>query len=615
MGFFSKVPTVLSPRAEGRQGTPPEWDEFWYQPFGWASNVPGGVPISPEFAMTLSHVQCAVQTISDDFGTMTCQLFSDDGKDGHARVRYADPGIGGLAYRLRWQPNLWQTAKAFWSTMAWQFLLRPACYAEIRYRQSSDSIIDQLIPRHPDRVLQQVLPSGRLRFKLTEPAGHPPRYLTQDEMFFVQNTSTDGLNAISRVGFGGKVISTGIALQDFTRNYFKKGATAALLGTYKGGEMEESEEASLHARISRYVAGTENAGGFLLVPEDITVSGLGVDPEKAQLLGLKDLSGRDVARMFKMPPHKLGIAGAAAYASQVQSAQEYASGTQMPIVVEMEQAIYIHLIVARDYFAKFNMDMLVRADLKTRMEAYEIAIRSRVMRPSEARVKEDMSPDPALDTLSESDYRPGTSDSRKNGAANGGSGQAASAHPVKALLAVHDNAIRCLRRERAAVEKLAKKYASDVDGWKSGLRDFYADHGSFVAQVMRLHPEVARAYAAQHGAEFEAHGMARLEGESGAMWERFEADELTTLALDAGDRTVDAWFTRRLVDPRSPAPVHVSVPVSTPVTIEKGAIEVDARPQVDVRPATVKVQNIQTPAGTEYRRGDRGASGRGVVMA
>ena len=355
-------------------------------------------------------------------------------------------------------------------------------------------------------------------------------------MFVVRNTSTDGLNAISRLGYGAKAAWTGLALQEFTRNYFKHGATAALMATYKGAsEMEESELASLHASMARYIAGVENAGGLLLVPEDIDIKNLGVDPDKAQLLGLKDLSGRDVARMFKMPPHKLGIAGTQTYASQVQSAQEYVSGCQMPLVVEFEQAVYIHIIVARDFFAKFNMDYLLRADLKTRMEAYEIGIRARVIRPSEARAKEDLSPDPALDKLSENDYRPGTSGTQQGGQSRNDDRPVASRVSLKALLAVHDNAVRCIRRERHMVTQLAKKHASDVEAWQSGLKTFYEEHAGFVAQTMRMSIDTARAYAAQHGDLFERKGVAMIDGDAGQAWERSEADELAALSLE-GER-------------------------------------------------------------------------------
>lgn len=533
MGSLAKLSTVRSsPRAQIGRGSGPG-EDFWYVPDGWVNSLTmAGIGFSPEMALMLSHVHCAVSSISDDFGTMTCQMFKDLGDDGHTRVKFNDPGIGMLAYRLRWQPNQIQSATAFWRTLCWQYLLRPAAYAEILYRPGSDSFIDQLIPRHPDRVEQQRLPSGRLRFKLTEADGSP-RYVTQEEMFVVRNTSTDGLNAISRIEYGAKALSTATALQDFTRNYFKKGATAALLGTYKGGSMGEEKESELHRSISRYLSGVENAGGLLLVEEDLDVKALGVEPEKAQLLGLKNLSGRDIARLFKLPPSWLGIEGTAAYNSQVQDAANYVNRCQMPIVVEFEQAIYIHLIVARDFYAKFNLDYLVRGDLKARMEAYEIGIRSRVLRPSEARVREDLSPDPALDQLSESDHRPGSS----GGGNNNSPAQPAGTEPgaarrqtagVRATLILHDNALRVLRREREAVTKLARKHSDDVEGWRAGLRDFYADHATFVGETMRLPSGTARAYAAQHGAALEASGVGLMDSQ----WERLEAEELVTLALE-----------------------------------------------------------------------------------
>ncbi|MGE0363360.1 MAG: phage portal protein [Vicinamibacterales bacterium] len=524
---------AVSPRAEVSRGAG-FGEDFYYVPDGWVSSLAmAGVGMSPELALTLSHVHCAVDTISADFGTMTCQMFKDNGDDGKTRVKFSDPGIGGLAYRLRWQPNAVQTAKAFWSTMAWQYLLRPQCYAEILYRPGSDSIVDQLLPRHPDRVEQQRLPSGRVTYKLTEPNGGS-RFVTQDEMFTVRNTSTDGLNAISRTQYGHQALGTALKLQQFTKAYFQKGATAALIATYKGQEgMTEEEEAAYHGRISRFIAGAENAGGLFLTDEDLDIKSLGVEPEKAQLLGLKDLSGRDVARLFKMPPHKLGIAGTQTYASQVQSAQEYVAGTQMPMVVEFEQAIYIHLIVARDYYAKFNMDYLLRASFKERMEGYEIGIRARVLRPSEARVREDMNPDEELDRLSAMDHRPGSSggeqsrparrtdDDEQRADTGGARGQ------VRATLVIHDNALRVLRREREAVKKLAKRHEHDAEAWRDGLREFYADHAKFTGDTLRLPMAVARAVAAQHGALLEDQGLPAMDDH----WERLEAEELTALAL------------------------------------------------------------------------------------
>lgn len=530
MGFHAKISSLAAPaRIRSQAGDP--FSDHYYLPQFWASSLAeAGLEVTPELALTLSYVYCAVDTISADFGTATCQTFEDLGSDGRARVKYSTPGIGAIARKLRWQPNVIQTAKAFWSTLAWQYLLRPAAYAELMYRPGLTGFVDQLVPRHPDRVREQRLPSGRVQFELSgEPGG--PRIVTQDEMFVVRNTSTTGLNAISRTQYGAKALASGLALQTFTTNYFKHGVTASLLATHKGGDLEDQEEADLHASITRYMSGVENAGGLLLVPEDIDVKALGVSARDAELVGLKNLGGRDVARMFKMPPSWLAIEGAAGYGTQVQDAQNYKNRTQVPMAVEFEQAVQRDLILAADkYFVKFNLDYLTRGNLLERMQAYEVGIRSRVIRPSEARVKEDMSPDAALDKLSEGDNRPGTSGTGFPGGPSGPPSQVARSNRVahRAMLIVQDQAVRCVRRERAAVEKLATKHASDVDGWQAGLRDFYTDHAGFVAETMRLPMTTARAYAAEHGSILEADGIVGMTD----AWAREQAEILGCLALD-----------------------------------------------------------------------------------
>lgn len=491
--------------------------------------------VSPDLALALSYVYSAVDIIASDFGTMACQMFEDLGEGGKRRVKFGDAGVGALAFKLQWAPNSWQTAKAFWSTLAWQYLLRPACYAEIVYRRGLAGFVEQIIPRHPDRVTEETvrLPDGtvKIRYKLREPNGSH-RYVTQDEMFVVRNTSADGLHALSRIEYGAKAIATGLVLQDFTKNHFQHGATASLLATYKGVK-EEPDEAALHASITRFMSGAENAGGVMLVPEDIDVKALGVDPEKSSLVDLKNINGRDVARLFKLPPSWLGIEAAQSYNSLIQDSQLYVNRVQMPLVVEFEQAIKRDLIVAQQrYYAKFNMDYLLRGDLLQRMQAYEIGIRSRVIRPSEARMLEDRNPDERLDALSERDNQPGQAAQPANRERErGGEARAMGKAELKAFLAMHDNAERCVRRELAAVPKMAHRHAADAAAWQAALGEFYGEHALFVARTMRLDLEPAQAYAEAHRQGFAASGLKLIDGDAGEAWARAEADRLTLVAL------------------------------------------------------------------------------------
>jgi HK97 family phage portal protein len=577
--------------------------------WGLASLSAAGVTVTPELARTLSAIDCGVRTMSYDLATLPLQTFKyrdDGGKDrirGHA-ADYLRGGIGDLAYMLQWAPNNVQTATEYFTGQVTQFLLRGKAYAEIISGPSG--FLEQLLPRHPDRVFPERLPSGRLRYKLMEANGQF-RYVTQDEMHVVRDGGSDPLSTTPMMAYASGSIGTALAAERAAGKFFKSGMTSALAATYKG-DMEDEDERALHSSITRYGAGVENNFGLLLIPDDVTITNLGIDPERAQMMAAREWTVFEVARWLRISPRKLMIrtAGAGGYNSGVDDQVDHAVNCIRPLAHTFEQAIQRDLILARDtYFTKFDLRELMRGNPTQVGEFIEKAVKNRAMTPSEIRtLLLDLNPDPHLDKLSESDNQPGKSTTAP---ADGSAAPQQARSALKGMLAVHDNAVRCLRRERAAIEKLAKRYAADVDGWKTGLRDFYDEHSGFVAQTMRISLPIARGYAAQHGSEFEAQGTVLIDGAAGEAWERFEAAELAELAVSEG-HTVDDWFSRRLVDARLSAQttIHVPVQVDSPVTIAKDAIQVDARttvegarvevqtPDVTVAKGAVQV-NVQTP--------------------
>lgn len=545
MGLFQRFSSVVRPSRVRGMTTDEYNTAFWSGDSmvdAWMSSLSAaGVAVTPDLGMTLAAMYCGVTTIAYDLATLPLQTLrmhpDDDGVD-VVRGKSADwakGGIGDLAYMLRWAPNDYQTATEFTVGQVAQWLLRDVAYAEIK--DGPSGFLAQLLPRHPDRVFPERLPNGNMRYKLIEANGQP-RYVTKDEMHVVRGLSADGISRVSRVQYGSNVLGTALAAERAAGKFFKSGMTAAMLASYKGDVMDEEALGNLHLAISKYAAGVDNNFGLMLVPDDVTVSNLGVEPDKAQMMLAREWGAREVARLLRIPPHKLMIAGTTTYASQVQSATDYVVGCLRPVAHTFEQAIQRDLILAKDtYFVRFQLAELLRGDPAARADYYSKAIASRWMRPSEVRLAEGYNPDPDLDRLSEGDNRPGQSGDQPK--------QLKPAEPppqekqdqnaraqLKTMLAFHDNAVRCLRRERAAVEKLAKKHANDVDGWQRGLREFYGEHAGFIAQTMRMSITCARGFAAQHGSEFEAKGTILIDGDAGVAWESYEADELCALALD-----------------------------------------------------------------------------------
>jgi HK97 family phage portal protein len=544
MGFLQRLSTVSGPlrlrAAAGASSDPFASLYSSYVPPTWVGGLAAsGMSVTPDLALTLSAFYSGTSMIAHDLATLPVQAFrrrDDEGKD-RVRPTYgagldASNGISSLAYMLRWQPNAYQTATEFFVSMVAQYLMRAKGYAEI-ISSPATGFVGQLLPRHPDRVRPEMLPSGRVRYRLTE-LGGKPRWLTQDEMFVVRDPLDGTINPTSRVEYSAQAVGTVLAAERAAAKFFKSGMTASTVATYTG-DMEREEEEALHASITRYATGVENSFGLMLIPDDVKIANLSIEPEKAQMMAAREFGLYEVARLLHLPPHKLAIKGTQTYASQVQSAVDYVIGCLRPIAVAFEQALQRDLVLAKDaYFFEFLLEALLRGDPDARASYYERAIRARWMRPSEVRLRENMNPDPELDKLSAGDFRPGASaGSGATGTAAPASVGASRAHGssreyVASFMAVHDNAVRCLRRERAAVAKLATKHAADVPGWQAGLRDFFADQASFIAQTMRLPVSVAREYAAQHGSELEARGVVVHSDD----WERWEADELAALALD-----------------------------------------------------------------------------------
>lgn len=540
MGFLTRISSVSAPaRMQASSATQAYRDAFWagdYVPQPWLSLIAAsGITVTADLAMTLSAFYSGVTMIGRDLATLPCQAFrrrQDGGKD-LVRTFYGEGidtsgGISSMAYMLRWQPNVYQTATEFWLNMIAQYLMRAKAYAEIITERG---MMIQLLPRHPDRVTAQRLPSGRLQYRLSEGGSNQPRYLTQDEMFVVRDLSLDGINSLGRVEYGAQTIGTILAAEQAAGRFFKTGMTAALLASYKGGQMEDADEDALHKSISRYASGVDNTFGLLLVPDDVNVTNLAIEPEKAQMMQAREWGVREIARLLNIPGAKLGIKDAVSYASAVQVAVDYVIGCLRPIAVTIEQSIQRDLVLRKDaYLFEFFLPALLRGDPEAMASYIEKLIKVRVIRPSEGRQMLNMNPDADLDRLSEQDFRPGST------AATGGGQRALASHQdsravLKGMLSLHDSAMKCVRRERDRVEQLAKKHANNMEAWQASLREYFADHAGYVAREMRLHPIVAHGYAAQRGSELEAVGAIY-----GDEWERWAADELCALALDSEDR-------------------------------------------------------------------------------
>jgi len=120
---------------------------------------------------------------------------------------------------------------------------------------------------------------------------------------------------------------------------------------------------------------------------------IGISPEDAQFLETRKYQVNEICRIFRVPPHLVGDLDRATFSNIEHQSIEFVQHTIRPWLVRWEQEISRSLLDEKErtlYFAKFNVDGLLRGDYKSRMEGYSIGRQNGWMSINDIRRLEDM---------------------------------------------------------------------------------------------------------------------------------------------------------------------------------------------------------------------------------
>ena len=115
--------------------------------------------------------------------------------------------------------------------------------------------------------------------------------------------------------------------------------------------------------------------------------------EQAQFLETRKFQINEIARIFRVPPHMVGDLDKSSFSNIEQQSLEFVKYTLDPWVTRWEQAIHRSLLLEsekKEYFAKFNVDGLLRGDYQSRMNGYSVGIQNGFLSPNDVRGLENM---------------------------------------------------------------------------------------------------------------------------------------------------------------------------------------------------------------------------------
>lgn len=353
-------------------------------------NTKSGVSVDEENIMGIPAVFSAVKTLSEDVGALPLILYNRLENDGKERAR-ANP----LYKILHDKPNSFMTAQQWIETTMLGALLRGNAYSQIA--RNGAGKIAELMPLLPQNISPKIVrrKSGISLVYENHASGETPTFL-QKEIMHIRGMSFDGITGKAPVTIAREAFALAMAAEIHGAKTFGNGAS--LRGILKiPGVLKKDRAEQLRTQWTELYSGPENTGKTAVLEDGMEFQQISMSNHDAQFIESRKFQLEEIARIYRIPPHKIGHLEKATFSNIEHQDLEYYKNTLLPWLRRIEQAISFSLLTDGNMFAEFLVDAVLRTDIKTRYEAYGIAIDKSFMKPNEARLKDNMNPDPELD--------------------------------------------------------------------------------------------------------------------------------------------------------------------------------------------------------------------------
>jgi len=263
---------------------------------------------------------------------------------------------------LPWETWIWQQA---WSLAAhgrcyalvtsidrdgWPRTLAPVASADVVWRK--DRTTGEWTV-HVGGSPESLWPLGRL--------WHCPLYVTDDAPW-----------GLSPIAHHAESIGVGLAAQRFGAQFFGDGGHPTMTVTTDKDPGDAGARA-LKAKIVGVLSGNREP---LIVPAGVKLDRWQVNPDESQFLNTMRYSGEDVARIFGVPPGKIGLAVSGqnvTYSNADTANADWRVSGLSRYIVPLEACLSRLVPAGASRTLRFNFDAFLRSDLGARAAFYKTA--------------------------------------------------------------------------------------------------------------------------------------------------------------------------------------------------------------------------------------------------
>ena len=297
------------------------------------------------------------------------------------------------------EPNPEMSSFVFRETLMTHLLLWGNAYAQI-IRNGKNEVI-ALYPLMPNKMEVDRDEYGQLYYKYQRSNEEAPTMegssviLKPCDVLHIPGLGFDGLVGYSPIAMAKNAIGMAIACEEYGAKFFANGAQP-------GGVLEHPGTIKDPQRVRESwqstFGGSGNANKIAVLEEGMKYTPISMSPEQAQFLETRKFQINEIARIFRVPPHMVGDLEKSSFSNIEQQSLEFVKYTLDPWVIRWEQSIMRSLLTPEEkktYYAKFNLDGLLRGDYQSRMNGYAIGRQNGWMSANDIRELENLDRIPA----------------------------------------------------------------------------------------------------------------------------------------------------------------------------------------------------------------------------
>lgn len=360
-----------------------------------------GLHDTKEKALSEATYFACLKVLSESVGKLPLKLLQHN-EDGGVITARGHP----LYFALHDRPNPYMTSTTFWSTMEQNRNHHGDAYAWIKGAGKKTTL--WILPSEDVEIWydnQKILSDVPDIYYIYSHGGKLYKFSSEQIIHLKTSSSFDGIKGIPVREQLKSTITGNIKSQKMLNQMYKSGFTAKAVVQYtadlSGDNLKKFKE------MIEDFAGSDlddkEVKNIIPIPVGTTLTPLNVKLADSQFIDIKKYSALQIASAFGIKPNQIGDYEKSSYANSEAQQLSFYVDTMLYILKQYEEELNYKLLsreeIDNGYYFKFNVAVILRADLKTQIETLSQAVSNFIYTPNEARALLDKPAMPGGDKL------------------------------------------------------------------------------------------------------------------------------------------------------------------------------------------------------------------------